>query len=282
MSLNKYFSSFVAGVIILAGCATSGNKVPQSDKEFAGTSVKVTLENKSSGGTGVIVKSNASGSWILTNRHVCNLVQVGGIVTTDNDEDYAIHSFQVYKRHDLCLVKVVENLHVNNMLAESAPKLYDPIIIAGHPHLLPTMITKGHVTHDIPITLMVDVKECDGTEGGQEEFFCALFGKKPIFATFTATPTTATIMAGSSGSPVYNAQGQVSALVFAGNEGLSYGFLVPYAYVRDFMTNLGRYPIEYPGEERRGKSLFADVLKIERYCMKNRDKCEGFSLHGIY
>jgi S1-C subfamily serine protease len=66
--------------------------------------------------------------------------------------------------------------------------------------------------------------------------YCALFGVMPIIVTYNSTLVTGLIMPGSSGSAVFNKDGEISALIFAGAQGLSYGFVVPYEYVRDFVT----------------------------------------------
>lgn len=280
-ALNKYFTGLLVAGIILTGCVSSGHKVPQDTKEFAKTSAMITLENKQSGGSGVILRSTANKSWVLTNKHVCQLIQNGGLVTTEQGS-YPVASYRPYRKHDLCLVEVMVNLHVNTYLAEKPPELYSQAVIAGHPALLPTMVTRGHFTKKMNISIMVDVLDCDGQEEGDDAVFCAMFGKKPVILTLEAQPTTATIMAGSSGSGVFNTKGEITGLVFAGSQGLSYGFLVPYEYVSDFLHNLDRYPPQIPNRSGKAKSLFADIKKIENYCQVNKDKCRGMNNSGIY
>lgn len=281
-NLNKYFTSFLVGTIILTGCVTSGIRVPENTSEFAKTSVMITLENRRSGGSGVVLKSTTGGSYILTNKHICQLIQAGGIVSNDAGQ-YPVHSYQVYKRHDLCLIKVLANLHINNAVAASPPPLYSNAVIAGHPALLPTMVTRGHFSENLNISLMVGVQECDGKEENEEDqMMCMLFGKKPIVQTLEAQPTTATIMPGSSGSGVFNDKGEITALVFAGAGDLGYGFLVPQSYVRDFLSHLGRYSVQYPDKANKGRDLFASQREIETYCRDNKQKCKGITTTEIY
>lgn len=280
-ALTKWLIGIVIIGIIITGCVTSGKKVPQNTKEFAKTSAMLTLENKRSGGSGVIYKSTPTRSWVLTNKHVCNLLQEGGIVTTDQGS-YPIHSFIPYPRHDLCLVQVMANLHMDTKLAEGPPALYSETIIAGHPALLPTMVTRGHFTKHMTIQLTIDTIPCDGDEEGDDVVLCLMFGKKPLVQSFDSQPTTALIMPGSSGSGVFNDRGEVVGLVFAGMEGLSYGMLVPYEFISDFLYNVAKYDVIYPKKNNKHKSLFADLQKIENFCRTYKDKCHHVSDSEIY
>ncbi len=272
--LSKYLVSF----LLIAGC---GHKALRTNADFAKTTAMITLDNKHSGGTGVILKSTANSSLILTNRHVCALIQVGGVVTTDQG-DYPVHSYRVYTRHDLCIIEVLANLHEGVTLAEQPPAIYTTATISGHPALLPTLITRGHFATQMPIQLMIGTKVCDGTETGDEASMCLFTGMKPIVLTYTAQPVTATIMAGSSGSGVFNNKGELAGLVFAGNQGLSYGFIVPYEYVRDFLTHAGQYPKQFPDRNAPPKDLFASMAKIQAYCSTGLNKCKGILTNELY
>lgn len=268
---------FVAG--FLTGC--NAHRPPQTNPEYAKTSVSITLENKRSGGSGVILKSTPNASFILTNRHVCELIQLGGIVNADQGT-YPVSSFRVYTKHDLCLVKVLVDLHENNSLAEKAPKVYSEAIAVGHPALLPTMITKGHYANKMPISLVVGSRDCDGTETSQEDrFFCAFTGLKPIIITLEAQPITATIMAGSSGSGVFNERGEIAGLVFAGAQGLSYGFIVPHEYVKDFLAHQDLYPEQHPNKNAKPKSFFTMIQKLQKLCVYNSNLCNGIAIQAI-
>lgn len=277
--MKNLIKLFLVGSLFLSGCTTV--KLPQNDAEFAKTSAMITLDTRRSGGSGVILKSTAMSSLILTNKHVCQLIQVGGSVHTDQGT-YPVYSYRVYKKHDLCLIEVLADLHENTKLAETAPKSYSEVTIAGHPALLPTIVTHGHFANHMPIQLMVDTEECDGTEEGQDAMMCAFTGVKPVLQTFEAQPVTATIMAGSSGSGVFNAKGEVSGLVFAGSEGLSYGFIVPFEYVRDFLSHIKSYPEQFPDSKAKPKSLFKSIVALKTICKRKPEACRGISIQGIY
>jgi S1-C subfamily serine protease len=241
----------------------------------------ITLNNHRSGGSGVILKSTPNKSYILTNVHICILIQVGGIVTTDDGATYPVHSFKVYKRHDLCEITVLGNLHVNNKIAETQPKQYEEVTVAGHPALLPTMVTRGHLSNHMSIRLIVGAQKCDGDEEDQDALFCSMAGQKPQYRTFESQPTTATIMAGSSGSGVFNSRGEIVGLIFAGSEDLSYGFTVPYEYVHDFVAHIKQYPEQFPNE-KADQNFFVSFFKMQDACIKEPKKCWGVVFQGIY
>ncbi len=277
--MTNLTKSLILIALAFTGC---GHKAHRTVADFAKTSAMITLDSKKSGGSGVIVRSTANSSIILTNKHVCGLIQGGGLVTTDQGA-YPVHSFRVYTRHDLCLIEVLADLHENNVLAEQPPKSYTTAVVAGHPVLLPTVVTIGHFVNHMSIQLMMGTKTCDGTETGQEQEMCLFTGMKPIVVSFEAQPITATIMPGSSGSGVFNEKGEISGLVFAGQQGLSYGFIVPYEYVRDFLTHLKAYPVQYPNPKLSGRDLFANLFKLKGYCEDDRrSTCKGIATIGIY
>jgi hypothetical protein len=153
--------------------------------------------------------------------------------------------------------------------------------VAGHPALLPTMVTHGHFANHMQVQLIVDKEKCTGEEEDQDAFFCSIFGFKPIIADFEAQPITATIMAGSSGSGVFNDKGEVSGLVFAGSEGLSYGFIVPYAYVKDFLSHANQYPEQFPSKKSE-EHFFSSFFKMQGACASSPDNCKGLAFQGIY
>lgn len=269
--MNK--AKLLIGTLLLAGCAavTVGGHgrsphLPDNNSEFAKTAVMITSPDHRAGGTGVILDSHPGVSHILTNKHVCQLAQTGGRVVTDDNKEYVVDSFKVYTRHDLCLVTVQADLNVNIKIAEKAPSDYDTSIVVGHPHLLPTMITVGHFAQKRTIGLIVGLQACDGTEGDDEAMMCMFMGGKPIVKTFTAQPTSSLIMPGSSGSAVYNAKGELSGLIFAGEQGLSYGYLVPWEYVNDFLRHKNKYKDETPDPMATPRNFFTSYFKIERLC----------------
>ena len=281
----------VAAALLLAGCtliSIGGHErapqTPQTNSEYAKATVMIVNEAMNSGGTGVILDSHPGVSHILTNKHICMLIQTGGRIVTDDGETHSIDSFRVYKKHDLCLLETVSDLKVNIKVAAQAPEIYDTSIVVGHPSLLPTIFTTGHFSQHRTIDVMVDVKRCDGTETDEDALACAFLGGIPVVKRFQSQVTSSLIMPGSSGSPVYNGQGELSALVFAGNQGLSYGFLVPWEYVNDFLKHKNRYPSQTPDSTKPPKNFWASYFKFEKICEQKIDfnLCQTVSSLGIF
>lgn len=205
----------------------------QTSLSLPSLSVKVTNIAKTSGGSGTIMKSSPTMSFVLTNAHVCHVLEEGGgVVTDDLGESYIATAYKKSLLHDLCLVSVGADLHRETKLALLPPVSYDNATIVGHPQLLPTVITRGPFSHKTLIEIL-KLEEC---EPNSLNPFCSIIGKKPIIETSEAMLVAATIMAGSSGSGVFNDRGELSGVVYAGNGELSYAFLVPYEFVYTFLN----------------------------------------------
>lgn len=243
---------------------------PKTPVEFAKTSVMVKLVDRESGGSGVILSSNKKTSIIMTNKHVCQVIQGGGIVQTLNKR-YNIVEFKIYPFHDLCLVKVKGNLRVNTVIAKDKPELFSSVYVSGHPNLLPHVLTTGYFSDYKTIQLIVGMQPCTAEDFKKDPFTCLFMGGTPIIRKMASQVVTATIMAGSSGSAVFNSDGEISGLVFAGNsEGLSYGFIVPLVYVKDFIRNERLYRWVKP-KKGSDKNFLVNIEKnIKIACKGNK------------
>lgn len=242
------------------------------------SSVTVMITNfaGNSGGSGVVVYNSKSESIILTNKHVCMVAKKnGGKISLTNGKEHLIIDMVGDRYHDLCLVRVGADLGQSIQIAKKAPELYSPSTITGHPALMPNVITNGHFGGKQIISVVVGTKPCTAEDIKTEEgaFFCLFFGAIPIIKQFESQIVTATIMAGSSGSAVLNADGELAGLVFAGNaRGLSYAYIVPFEFVHHFvetgvrklLIGLGETPWE---AKAKGSVSFSDT---SRKNMRNR------------
>lgn len=284
----------VALALTVAGCAlvsVGGHgrtpKVPKTNADYAKASVMVVNSKMNSGGTGVILDSNPGVSHILTNKHVCQLIQTGGLIVTDDGESHSIDSFRVYRKHDLCLLETLSDLGVSIKVAKEAPAYYETSVVVGHPALLPTIFTTGHFSQRKTVDVMVDIKKCDGSETDEEAMACMFLGGKPVVKTFQSQVTSSLIMPGSSGSPVYNDKGELSALVFAGSQGLSYGFLVPWEYIHDFLKHKNNYKSQLPDSSKPPQSFWASYFKFQDMCDNKiissmNNMCKNIASLGIW
>lgn len=216
----------------------SNRNTKKTTAEMASAAVAITTPSERSGGTGVILESSSSESYILTNNHVCHVVVNGGIVKTDNNRKYEVVSYRPSAMHDLCLITVKADLGVNTAIANKAPELYEDAAIAGHPNLFPTVVTRGHFSKIDRGEVVIGTRTCTEEElHSGAAMFCLFMGGIPVVKSYEMQLVTATIMAGSSGSAVYNSRGQLSGLVFAGQGDLGYAFIVPFEYVEGFLNN---------------------------------------------
>jgi S1-C subfamily serine protease len=238
--IDKYSSKLIGALVvtiivcsfILVEIYQSEISTPMSVKEFARTSVKITNMTMTSGGSGSIYRSNSFGTLILTNEHVCKLISNGGIVT-HNGNMYLIMSYKTYKFHDLCLLRLRDNLNVNTQIAHIQPDIYDRAHISGHPALLPHVLTEGNFSGSEIVTVLTGLRPCNRND---DFFVCFILGGVPIVKRYQSQLVTGTILPGSSGSAVFNSRGQIAGVVFAGrSRELSYAYIVPYAYVNHFI-----------------------------------------------
>lgn len=200
--------------------------------------VMVTNLQSDSGGSGSIVFRNTSYSEVLTNLHVCQNLKRGGLVHTYDGKSHTITSFKQSHIHDLCLIRVAEDLKFSTNLEYVAPKFSEESIVSGHPRLLPTIINFGHFSDKIVVKVAIGVRDCTKQEQNDSEtgLLCLMVGKLPIIKNYEAIVISNLIQPGSSGSPVFNGNRKLSAVVFAGSGEISYGLAVPYEYVKRFLS----------------------------------------------
>lgn len=246
-----------------------GEDKPKIAKEFAKTSVMIMAGNMRSGGSGVVLRSSVFDSEILTNKHICRLVERGGYVLKDG-ERYLVKGYKKYPYHDLCLVKVQYGFGVNTKISNSKPEDFSKAFISGHPALLPHVLTTGNFSKKKIINLAVGLRKCkDKDWKGKRGLYCLFFGGLPILQSFEAQLVTGTILPGSSGSGIFNSDGEISGLVFAGRggDGLSYAFAVPQEYIRDFMEIEQEIPwtITYRTNYRK---IFRRIFDFRKTCEK--------------
>lgn len=197
--------------------------------------VSITNLAQNSGGSGTIVSSSPGLSVVLTNAHVCEVAKNGGLVNTDDGKSYPIQGYKQSATHDLCLAAVNADLKVSAKLSPTAPQFMDSSTVSGHPHLLPTIVTHGHVSGKKLIQLIVGIKECTKEDFESAPLICLLAGGLPIIKTFDSQITSNLIQPGSSGSGVFNIRGELIAVVFAGSGDLGFNFAVPYEFVKAFL-----------------------------------------------
>lgn len=223
------------GTLITSVLSTKTIK-PKTGAEYSLTSVMITRYDGRSGGSGVILSSSKNSSKILTNAHVCEVIAKGGIVRSDTARG-VVKSYKVSDVHDLCLITTNNNFKVNTVVAQETPELYQDAAVVGHPALMPTIVTKGVFSQKELITVVVGSRPCTDEEktDSRTGVICFFMGAMPLIRTFEAQVVSSTIMPGSSGSPVFNMNGEISGLVFAGSGNFGYAYVVPFEYISNFL-----------------------------------------------
>jgi S1-C subfamily serine protease len=235
--------------LILTITANATSLKPTTLKELRSISVKITNAEETSGGTGSILKSHKNASYILTNKHVCGVVENGGFVKDTENNKYKVIAYKTSFEHDLCVVTIKQNLGISLTIASQLPKPADVSIVSGHPRLLPNVITVGHFSDTQEITVMTGVRECTDKEVEEDALSCAFFGY-PIVTKYNSQLVSNLIQPGNSGSAVFNSSGEIAGVIFAGSGDLGFGWIVPLLYVSHFVHNLNNQEWIYPKENK--------------------------------
>lgn len=230
--LRLTFLTTLAVLTVLYVCSFSFKN------DITNSSVMVTNIAGNSGGTGIILSSSETHSEILTNSHVCKVVEKGGLIT-GRAGSFMVASYAHSKVHDLCLVTVEGDLKAHTKVAQTAPTpYYENASISGHPALMPNVITNGHFSGHKVISVMKGITPCTDEQkrDPSTSFICSLIGGIPEITQYEARLVSATIMPGSSGSGVYNDNKELAGVAFAGSGDLGYAWVVPYESMKNFLN----------------------------------------------
>lgn len=275
------FAVFIALVLAPVGLLYTSISNTQHPKSFT---VKVTNLKGNSGGSGSIIATGTYKSIVLTNAHVCDVLNKdGGYVQKEDGSRYMAVGYFKSQFHDLCALWVAADLGASIKLATKAPEMYSEATITGHPNLLPNVINKGNFGNRETIQIMTSVRPCSKEEASSDfGIICFLLGGVPIITTYESITVSATIMGGSSGSAVLNDSGELSGVVFAGRgSGLSYAFIVPFEFVASFIKEelpqavLTKVPLPKTLEQEV-LSLFKAKAKLKAECQKPSSRLERY------
>lgn len=272
----KIFSILTA--LLLAVTVQAETVKPQSTDQFKSTSVRIYNLKMNSGGTGSILKSNKHGSHILTNKHVCKLIEPGGYVVDSKGETHEVTHYKKFSDHDLCLVKVEENLGVNTSISKQMAKASDTVYVSGHPNLLPHIVTKGHLSDNMEIELIIGVKKCTKRDlDSKKAVYCMFFGGMPVFKSFDSQVVSNLIKPGSSGSAVFNDDGEIVGVVFAGSgREFSHGFIVPQKHILYFMSIASYSDFTEVGTPVNNNGLKGRIFNYKTCSKKGKSRIKTF------
>lgn len=245
---------------------------PQTVAELKSTSVRIMNLEVTSGGTGSIFRSFQNATHILTNKHVCRLIEPGGVVDYQGQQ-YLITHYKKFPQHDLCLVRVAAGFGIDLEVAETLARESSPSIVSGHPNLLPHIATSGHLSERQDIELMVGIRKCNKEDIEKDPLACAFLGGIPVIETMDAQLVSNLIKPGNSGSAVFNKAGELIGVVFAGSgREFSFGYIVPQLYLLYFLQNAHRFEWVAVGTKVDDKGISDRVFNF------NYEKCQDVKL----
>lgn len=265
IKVNKKLSYALGGlgVFAIGGFLTAFSilKGPEIHKDYlrgevGAKTVKITTKSERSGGTGFFVKAASGKTFILTNRHVCQVKNKSNIVYVKLEgESQAVPRKVVaeYEKHDLCLVESfhgIEGIEVAGNLNAG-----DTVGIVGHPKLFPLVLSKGEYIGQTFIRLyyiekngvatkrlvLGPVASEDLTEKEKKRisFLNKVFspsGTKYVMKTYKSSQIVGYSRGGSSGSPIVDFYGNLVAVLYAGNRtDVMETYAVPLNYINDFL-----------------------------------------------
>jgi S1-C subfamily serine protease len=264
MKIRKLASFVLAAVAATSlGCSLVAVSPEQHRKELreqVSSRVFEVVAPDVGGGTGFQVEAPSGTSYILTNSHVCELVDKQNsakevMVVTQGPITMKRRVLAVSDRSDLCLLEGVPA--VKGLELGSAPKTGDWLYTVGHPQLGLLTMLEGEVrgAQDISIVhhaMKTGNKVIDGITSASDEpcdlakehvetqdldLFGVKLGTAKVCVTVTigAYTTSISTFPGSSGSPAVDAAGKVVGVVFAANDLTHWGFVVSNNDVRVFL-----------------------------------------------
>ena len=221
------------------------------------------------GGTGFQVTANSGKSYMLTNRHVCNLSKDGTLwarISGFTDE-HRLKILDNSRDFDLCLLEPIPG--VSGLSLGNNPAIGETIYYVGHPRLQPRTFASGEFSGFDMITVEdgiigkhIQEKQCKSkdsfiiempeslqvlrqiTSGSNEGIEgAASLGSlinstrkvRVCFHKNKGMTTTMMIYAGASGSPIVNSFGQLCGVVYAAPRIGGWGYGVTMADVKTIL-----------------------------------------------
>ena len=162
-----------------------------------------------SGGTGFHVKGPSGQTYLMTNKHICEDLDVVWVKAENAKRPIPRRVIEVDPAADLCLVEPLPGVQ-GLAVAKSAMQVAKHFHIFGHPHLQPLMHTDGYYMYDR-----------DGFPGEPPS----------AFSTLQTYP-------GNSGSPVLNDAGEIVGVLQGGQTWPTFfrlSMIVQLEHVKNFL-----------------------------------------------
>lgn len=181
-------------------------------------------------------------SYIISNRHVCNIQKDEDymyIQYAESDVKHLVKKIKIAKEHDLCALENVRSTNFGGFkLAEKMPRIGEQVFSFGFPHGSPATMMDGEFTGEKEIYMPKEYEKdgsCDGLEKELNTFFGTLTVCGDNYPTFQ---TTTTVYPGNSGSALINQKGEAIGVIFAKGGAIVENFSVPLDYLKRFVEGL--------------------------------------------
>jgi hypothetical protein len=179
-------------------------------------------------------------SYILTNRHICNLRDKENRLTVRFPKmrrTYDMRVIEISKKHDLCLVESVPSFK-KTLKVSSGSHVGQGVFVVGHPKLYGLTVAEGEYIEEAEISVVTSKKiggehnivhrERSPRKGGGGFLPTVVLYKSARFHVYSR--------GGNSGSPIVNFKGNIVSVLFAGNRyDVMETYGVPYRYITEFL-----------------------------------------------
>jgi serine protease Do len=211
-----------------AGTPAEEATVPTTVIDVANAVVMIlpyTLDHAMTGGTGFLVKSKTRGPVILTNRHVCEVMNPDNVIYYIEQPPirYAGRRIKKSANTDLCAIQVPEEFLRSRKplrLATRPLQIGQHVNVYGHPFLNPLTYSEGHYIN----TTREPLNFKDGTLSADT---IMQMGRVDFM-----------VQPGNSGSPLLNDANEVVGIIFAMEGGNHMGLFIPLDEIQQFLETL--------------------------------------------
>lgn len=240
------FKVSVAKIILVAGLATFiSAKGPELHAGFIRNYVgnkTVMITSGRSGGSGSYVRAKSGKTFILTNKHVCQISNTGMLLVHDLDGKQELRKIiKMSEKYDLCVVDA--GTHKKGLFLAESVEIGETIGIVGHPKLQPLTVSRGELIGYRTISV-AGRPDSDGNCSAagfviKNEALISIL--QNVFGFCVSKHYSGQITAysrgGSSGSPVVDFFGSIAGVLFAGNRADQFeSYIVPLSSVKDFLS----------------------------------------------
>jgi S1-C subfamily serine protease len=123
----------------------------------------VRIESPNGRGTGFHIKAPSGALFILTNAHVCKLVDANTVVRNEGGVAYPARIVHIYSLEDLCLLTPIEGGVA--LPFGSEPEYQQKVSIYGHPLGGPLSFSEGFVTSRVDDEFISNAQIEPGSSG---------------------------------------------------------------------------------------------------------------------